>query len=67
MDGMVTLKKIREDAWGKNVPVIILTNLNATDERIIQDIVAHKPLHYLIKADWKIHDVVKKIDSVLKK
>jgi response regulator RpfG family c-di-GMP phosphodiesterase len=65
MDGMTALKKIREDAWGVRVPVIILTNLSATDERLVNDMVTHKPLHYLIKSDWKLHDVIQKVEEVL--
>lgn len=65
MDGMTALKKIRGDAWGANVPVIILTNLSATDEKLVEDMVTHKPMHYLIKSDWKLHDVVKKIEEIL--
>jgi CheY-like chemotaxis protein len=66
MDGMTALKKIREDSWGKDVPVIILTNLSATDERLVNDMITHKPMHYLVKSDWKIHDVVDKIEEILK-
>ena len=65
MDGMTALKKIRDDAWGEKVPVIILTNLSATDEQLIEDVVTHKPMHYLIKSDWKLHDVVDKIEKIL--
>lgn len=65
MDGMTALKKIREDAWGKNVPVVILTNLSATDERLVEDMVTHKPMHYLVKSDWKLSDVVAKIEEIL--
>ena len=65
MDGMTALKKIRADAWGASVPVVILTNLSATSEQLVEDMVTHKPMHYLIKSDWKLHDVVKKIDEVL--
>ena len=65
MDGMEAFKKIREDAWGAHVPVIILTNLSATDETLVEDMITHKPLEYLIKSDWKIHDVVKKIEEIL--
>lgn len=61
MDGTVSLKKIRADAWGKNIPIIILTNLSETNEQIAND----KITHYLIKSDWKIHDVVKKIEEIL--
>jgi CheY-like chemotaxis protein len=28
MDGMTVLKQLREEEWGKGVPVVILTNLN---------------------------------------
>ncbi len=28
MDGMTMLGKLREDSWGKEVPVILLTNLS---------------------------------------
>lgn len=65
MDGMTALKKIREDDWGKKVPVVILTNLSATNEQLVEDMVTHKPMHYLIKSDWKLHDVVKKIEEIL--
>jgi DNA-binding response OmpR family regulator len=66
MDGMTALKKIRADAWGAHVPVIVLTNLSAKDEHLVEDIVTHRPMDYLIKSDWKLHDVVKKIEEVLK-
>jgi len=65
MDGMKMLKTIREDEWGKSVPVIILTNLNATDEHMIEDMITEKPLHYLIKTDWDTHGVVKEISKIL--
>jgi len=64
MDGMAALAKIRADAWGAHVPVIILTNVSAASEQIIDDMVTHKPLNYLIKSDWKIHDVVNKVEEV---
>ena len=67
MSGMAALKKIREDEWGKNVPVIMLTNLSATDEQLIEDMVAQGPFYYLMKSDWKIHDVAKLIKKVLGK
>ena len=65
MDGMTALKKIREDAWGAKVPVIILTNVSATNEKLVEDMVTHKPMDYLIKSDWKLHDVLAKIEKTL--
>jgi len=66
VDGMTALKKIRQDAWGANVPVIILTNLSATEEKLVKDMITQKPMHYLVKSDWKIEEVIKKIREVLK-
>lgn len=66
IDGMTAFKKIRKNPWGENVPVIILTNVNATDEQLVGNMVAYKPLFYLVKSDWKIQDVVKKIEDILK-
>ena len=61
MDGMTMMKKLREEnEWGKNVSIILLTNLSATDE-IISGIVEDEPAYYLVKSDWKIGDVVKKV------
>jgi two-component system response regulator MprA len=65
MDGMTALKKIRENAWGKKVPIIILTNLSAINGNVADDARTHTPTHYLIKADWKLHDIVGKIEKLL--
>ena len=67
MDGMTVLRKLREDTWGKTVPVILLTNLSATEESIIEEMVKYAPSHYLVKSDWKIKDVVEKIKETLEK
>lgn len=66
MDGMTALKKIRQDAWGSSVPVIILTNLSAIEKQLVQDIATLKPMYYFVKSDIKIEDVIKKIKEVLK-
>ena len=65
MGGMEALKEIRKNVWGAKVPVIILTNLSATNEDLVQDMVGVRPLYYLIKSDWNIYDVVRKIKEVL--
>ena len=65
MDGMTMMKKLREDAWGKKVPIILLTNLSATEEKIIKGIVENEPSYYLVKSDWKIEDVVLKVKERL--
>jgi DNA-binding response OmpR family regulator len=63
MDGLVTLKKIREDNWGKNAKIIMLTNLSDNDK--ISAAVAEGSFEYIVKSDWKMEDVVKKIKAQL--
>ncbi len=67
MDGMATLKKIRADAWGANVPIIILTNLSASKGQSADVTVTNETTHYFIKSDWKLHDIVKEIEKILEK
>lgn len=65
MDGMTALKLIREDVWGAKVPIIILTNLSAINGNLAADAIAHRPTQYLIKSDWKLHDIIRKIERLL--
>ena len=66
MDGMTTLNNIRADAWGANVPVIILTNLSEMNGYGASEAATHGLTSYLIKSDWKIHDIADKIEKILK-
>ena len=63
MDGITMLKELRKDEWGKNVPVLLLTNL--TDAAKTAEAVENKVVGYLVKTDWKIEDVVDKIRETL--
>jgi len=66
MDGMTMLKKLRQqNAWGKSVPVILLTNLSADDDSILKGVTEDKPAYYLIKSNWTINDVVAKVNERL--
>lgn len=64
MNGLEMLKKVREDKWGKNVPVIILTNLETTDQ-ILQGIIEDQPSYYLLKANTTPELVVEKVKEVI--
>lgn len=66
MDGMAMLKKLRqENEWGKSVPVILLTNLSSDDDKILKGVSEDLPAYYLVKSDWAIDDVVKKVKERL--
>lgn len=61
MDGITMMKKLRaESEWGKKVPIIILTNLNA-DDTIMKAVTENEPSYYLVKTNWKPDDVVRKV------
>jgi two-component system response regulator MprA len=63
MRGGMILGKLREDAWGKNVPVLVLSS-NATAGSIA-DIMSKGSYEYLLKSDWKLEDVVTKAKHIL--
>ena len=65
MDGMTMLSKLREDAWGKDAHVIILTNLSGNEK--IAGAVEQNTYEYLVKSNWKIEDVVSNVRNVLEK
>lgn len=64
MDGMTMLKKLREDGRCKDTKVILLTNLQA-DESIMKGVVADQPSFYLVKTDFTIEDVIRKVKITL--
>lgn len=63
MDGITMLHKLREDDWGKDVKVIILTNLD--DQKKVADAVQHGVFDYFIKANWNIKEIIKKVQTEL--
>ncbi|MFA5888972.1 MAG: response regulator [Candidatus Paceibacterota bacterium] len=62
MDGLTMMKKLREtNEWGKNVPIILLTNLSADNDKIMKAITDNEPAYYLVKSNWTINDLVTRI------
>jgi DNA-binding response OmpR family regulator len=66
MDGMIMLQKLRENEWGKNVPVIILTNVSPNSNSVISSVLQTEPAYYLVKSDVKLEGIVSKVKEVLK-
>lgn len=66
MDGLTMMGKLREtNLYGKEVPIILLTNLSANEESIIESVVKNEPAYYLVKSDWDLSAVVEKIKERL--
>ncbi|MBI2099267.1 response regulator [Candidatus Uhrbacteria bacterium] len=63
MDGMTMLKLLREQSFGKKIPVIILTNLS--NGGMTAEALEQGAFHYLVKTDWKLGDVIKKVNDEL--
>lgn len=63
MDGITMLDKLRKDKWGKDVKVIILTNLD--DQKKVAEAVQHGVFDYFIKVNWNIKDIIKKVQAEL--
>lgn len=64
MDGMTALKGLRAN-FGKELPIIILTNVEPTD-KIIADVVEYQPSYYFVKSDIELEALVSKIRDTLK-
>jgi len=62
-DGFMVLKALKEDESTKDIPVIILTNLeNDTD---IEKALSLGATTYLVKANYKLEEITKKIKEIL--
>ena len=68
MDGLTMMQKLRDtNSYGKSVPIILLTNLSASEDKIMSAITKNEPAYYLVKSDWSLSDVVDKVRERLRK
>lgn len=63
-DGFEVLKDLKETPDTKNIPVIVLTNLE--DEAHVDQALALGATTYLVKTNYRIEEVVEKIKETLK-
>jgi DNA-binding response OmpR family regulator len=62
MDGLTMMQKLREGSeWGKKVPIILLTNMSASEDEIMHAITRDEPAYFLVKSNYYLADVVAKI------
>ncbi|MFA6476080.1 MAG: response regulator [Candidatus Paceibacterota bacterium] len=66
VDGLTLLKKLREDPWGVNAQVMILTNVS-DPVKVAEGMHAgiDGTYEYLVKSNWSLEDVIARIKQKL--
>lgn len=65
MDGFDVMRHLQEDEWGKDVPIILLTNSSSIDT--VAKAVSSGMSEFLVKTDLRLDDVVNKVKGRLGK
>ncbi|MFH2013983.1 MAG: response regulator [Patescibacteria group bacterium] len=63
-DGFEVLKSLKEDEKTKDIPVIVLTNLEGTGD--VEKALSLGATTYLVKANYELEDVLKTVKEHLK-
>jgi two-component system alkaline phosphatase synthesis response regulator PhoP len=63
LDGIGALKQIKENDATRDIPVVILTNLSDYDK--VSDALSLGAMDYLVKANYRLEELVTKIKSIL--
>jgi two-component system OmpR family response regulator len=64
IDGVGVMTKLRENEWGKNEPIIIITNIDP-DENTVRAMAKCKPYYFFSKGMFDLDDLVNKIKEIL--
>lgn len=64
MNGMDFLKKLRDEEWGKDIPVIVETQLSDLEK--MSEGVELGVRGYIIKSDYSMEAILRQIDDILK-
>lgn len=65
LDGISALKQLKAQDNTKEIPVVILTNLSDYDK--ISDALSMGAMDYLVKANYRLEELVTKIKTVLER
>lgn len=63
MDGMTMLHELRKTPEGKNMPVILLTNLSDTQD--VYQAMANGVYDFLVKSHWDLDDLIHEVRGKL--
>lgn len=64
VDGFEVLKTLKKAEETKNIPIIILTNLEGSEE--VEKALKLGATTYLVKANYNLEEIIKKIKETLK-
>jgi DNA-binding response OmpR family regulator len=63
-DGFEVIEALKADEGTKKIPIILLTNLGSLND--VEKALKLGATNYLVKADYKMEEVAKKVKEVLK-
>ncbi|MBI4089453.1 MAG: response regulator [Candidatus Levybacteria bacterium] len=64
MDGLAMLSILRKDRWGKNTPVIILSN--TSDQKRVSQALKLGVYDYLVKTNFTLKELVSQVKEVVR-
>jgi len=64
MDGFSVLQTLKGDEKTKDIPVMVLTNLETAED--VEKVITLGATTYLVKANYDLPDIVTKVQEVLK-
>lgn len=64
IDGFEVLRELKKSPETKDIPVIILTNLEQSQS--VEKTIEFGPLNYLVKANYNLDEIIVKIKELLK-
>jgi CheY-like chemotaxis protein len=64
MDGFDVMRKLQQDEWGKDVPIILLTNSSSIET--VAQAVSSGMSEFMVKTDMRLDDVVERVKGRLK-
>ncbi len=64
LDGVRVLQRMRQDLWGRNALIIMLTNLTA-DDQITKAMAATPPSYYFVKSNMEPDQLLGKVTEML--
>jgi CheY-like chemotaxis protein len=65
LSGFEVLKRVKADPGTASIPVIVLSNLSQDSDR--RQVLDSGAAEYLVKANMTLHEVIERIEAVLKK